>query len=50
MIRLYRKGCDNREQGFSNLRKKTVLPGAGHRALRKRPEEANEVLFEFLRG
>ena len=33
-----------------NLKKKVIIPGAGHWIQQERPKEVNEILIEFLRG
>ncbi|MGA9740993.1 alpha/beta fold hydrolase, partial [Candidatus Binatus sp.] len=33
-----------------NLKKKVIIPGAGHWVQQERPKEINEVLIEFLKG
>jgi pimeloyl-ACP methyl ester carboxylesterase len=33
-----------------NLKKKLIIPGAGHWIQQERPKEVNEVLIEFLKG
>ena len=36
------------EAGVPNLRKKALVPGAGHWIQQERPEEVNALLIEFL--
>jgi pimeloyl-ACP methyl ester carboxylesterase len=38
------------EETMPNLRKKVVLPGAGHWIQQERPAEVNQGLREFLAG
>jgi len=33
-----------------NLKKKVIIPGAGHWVQQERPKEINEILIEFLKG
>jgi pimeloyl-ACP methyl ester carboxylesterase len=33
-----------------NLKKKVIIPGAGHWIQQERPKEINEILIEFLKG
>jgi pimeloyl-ACP methyl ester carboxylesterase len=33
-----------------NLKKKVIIPGAGHWVQQERPKEINEILIEFLQG
>jgi pimeloyl-ACP methyl ester carboxylesterase len=33
-----------------NLKKKVIVPGAGHWVQQERPKEINQVLIEFLKG
>ncbi len=33
-----------------NLKKKVIIPGAGHWVQQERPQEINEILIEFLAG
>jgi len=49
VITLYRNAFENMEEAVPNLRKKTLLPGAGHWVQQERPQEVNELLIEFLR-
>jgi pimeloyl-ACP methyl ester carboxylesterase len=37
------------ERNVPNLRKKVILPGAGHWTQQERPAEVNQLLIEFLR-
>ena len=38
------------EDAMPNLKKKVLLPGAGHWIQQERPTEVNELLMEFLAG
>jgi pimeloyl-ACP methyl ester carboxylesterase len=33
-----------------NLKKKVIIPGAGHWVQQERPKEINEILIEFLKS
>ena len=33
-----------------NLKKKVIIPGAGHWIQQERPKEINEILVEFLKS
>lgn len=50
VITMYRQAFDTLEENAPGLRKKVVLPGAGHWVQQERPAEVNELLLEFLRG
>lgn len=50
VITMYRKGFDSLEDTMPNLRKKVLLPGAGHWIQQERPTEVNQLLIEFLAG
>ena len=47
VITMYREAFDAMEQAAPNLRKKILLPGAGHWIQQERPAEVNELLIEF---
>jgi pimeloyl-ACP methyl ester carboxylesterase len=47
---MYREHFDAMEETMPNLRKKAVLPGAGHWIQQERPAEVNQGLMEFLAG
>lgn len=49
VIKLYRHAVDTLEEAVPNLKKKALLPGAGHWVQQERPEEVNALLIEFLR-
>jgi pimeloyl-ACP methyl ester carboxylesterase len=48
VITMARQSFDNLEDAMPNLRKKVLLPGAGHWIQQERPTEVNELLIEFL--
>ena len=48
VVTLYRKGFDSLEETMPGLRKKVVVPGAGHWIQQERPNEVNDLLIEFL--
>lgn len=50
VIAMYRTAFDALEETMPNLRKKVLLPGAGHWIQQERPAEVNELLLEFLAG
>ena len=50
LITMAREGFDNLEDAMPNLRKKVLLPGAGHWIQQERPTEVNELIAEFLSG
>jgi pimeloyl-ACP methyl ester carboxylesterase len=50
VITMARQGFDNLEDAMPNLRKKVLLPGAGHWIQQERPTEVNELIAEFLSG
>jgi pimeloyl-ACP methyl ester carboxylesterase len=35
---------------MSNLKKKVIIPGAGHWIQQERPKEINAILIEFLKS
>jgi pimeloyl-ACP methyl ester carboxylesterase len=49
-IAIVRQAFDNLEDAMPNLRKKVLLPGAGHWIQQERPTEVNKLLIEFLAG
>jgi pimeloyl-ACP methyl ester carboxylesterase len=49
-IAMYRRAFETLERGMPALRKKVVLPGAGHWIQQERPAEVNQLLIEFLKG
>lgn len=49
VITLYRRAFDNLEEAVPNLKKKALVPDAGHWIQQERPEEVNELILEFLR-
>jgi pimeloyl-ACP methyl ester carboxylesterase len=50
VITMYRPAYDALEQTVPGLRKKVLLPGAGHWVQQERPAEVNRLLLEFLAG
>ena len=50
LMTLNRPAIDTLEDVMPNLRKKVVLPGAGHWIQQERPTEVNGLLLEFLVG
>lgn len=48
VITMYREAFDNMELTTPNLKRKVLLPGAGHWIQQERPDEVNELLIEFL--
>jgi pimeloyl-ACP methyl ester carboxylesterase len=50
VIAMYRPAFDAMEQTTPGLRKKVLLPGAGHWIQQERPAEVNQLLLEFLAG
>jgi pimeloyl-ACP methyl ester carboxylesterase len=43
-------GYDGVGAFMPNLKKKVIIPGAGHWIQQERPKEINEILIEFLKG
>jgi pimeloyl-ACP methyl ester carboxylesterase len=50
VITIYRNAFDALDTTMPNLRKKALLPGAGHWIQQERPAEVNRLLIEFLAG
>ncbi len=50
VITMLREAFDTMERTVPNLRKKVLLPGAGHWVQQERPAEVNQLLIEFLAG
>jgi pimeloyl-ACP methyl ester carboxylesterase len=50
VIAMYRPAFEGLEQTMPGLRKKVLLPGAGHWVQQERPAEVNELLLQFLAG
>ncbi|MGE0683414.1 MAG: alpha/beta fold hydrolase [Candidatus Binatia bacterium] len=48
VITMARQAFDSLEEAMLNLRKKVLLPGAGHWIQQERPAEVNQLLLEFL--
>jgi pimeloyl-ACP methyl ester carboxylesterase len=50
VIEMASDGYKNLESSVPSLRKKHLIPGAGHWTQQERPAEVNELLIEFLRS
>lgn len=50
VITMMRGGYDKLETSVPNLKKKVLIPGAGHWVQQERPDEVNKLLVEFLKG
>jgi pimeloyl-ACP methyl ester carboxylesterase len=50
VITMYRQAFEALEQTVPGLRKKVLLPGAGHWIQQERPAQVNRLLLEFLVG
>ena len=50
VITMYRQAFDSLEETMPGLRKKVLMPAAGHWIQQERPTEVNGLLIEFLRG
>jgi pimeloyl-ACP methyl ester carboxylesterase len=48
VVAMNRKAFDTLEKAMPDLRKKVLLPGAGHWIQQERPTEVNQLLIEFL--
>ena len=48
VIMIYRQAFDSLEETMLGLRKKVLLPGAGHWIQQERPDEVNDLLIGFL--
>jgi len=48
IITMYRQHFDSLEETMPGLRKKVLVPGAGHWIQQERPNEVNDLLIEFL--
>ena len=48
VIIMYRQPYDSLETNMPKLKKKMLIPGAGHWVQQERPEEINKLLLEFL--
>jgi len=48
VIVMYRQPYDSLETNVPNLKKKKLVPGAGHWIQQERPDEVNKLLIEFL--
>lgn len=49
VIVMYSQAYDNLETNVPNLKKKVLIPGAGHWIQQERPNEVNNLLIEFLK-
>lgn len=49
-VAILRAGWESLEAAMPGLRKKVLVPGAGHWVQQERPEEVSALLVEFLRG
>lgn len=47
---MYQKTIDTMERSVPNLRKKAVIPEAGHWIQQERAAEVNELIIDFLYG
>jgi epoxide hydrolase A/B len=45
---MYRQAFDSLEETVPGLRKKILVPGAGHWIQQERPNVVNDLLIEFL--
>jgi pimeloyl-ACP methyl ester carboxylesterase len=50
VIAMSRRGFETLEASIPNLKKKVLIPGAGHWVQQERPGEVNKLLIEFLTG
>jgi pimeloyl-ACP methyl ester carboxylesterase len=50
VVTMYRSAFDALEATMPNLRRKVLLPDAGHWIQQERPAEVNRLLIEFLSG
>ena len=50
VITMFRPAYDALNQTVPNLKKKALLPGAGHWIQQERPSQVNELLLEFVRS
>jgi epoxide hydrolase A/B len=41
---------ENQEASMTDLRKKVLIPGAGHWVQQEKPQEVNDLLIDFLKG
>jgi pimeloyl-ACP methyl ester carboxylesterase len=48
VVTMYRQAFDSLEETMPGLRKKVLVPGAGHWIQQERPNEVNDLLMEFL--
>ena len=48
VIVMYHQPYNNLETNVPNLKKKMLIPGAGHWIQQERPNEVNKLLIEFL--
>ncbi|MDD5288934.1 MAG: alpha/beta hydrolase [Dehalococcoidales bacterium] len=50
VVYMYRADFDAMEKIVPNLKKKVLIPGAGHWVTQEKPDEVNKLLIEFLNG
>ncbi len=50
VITMAHQAFDSLEETMPNLKKKILLPGAGHWIQQERPREVNQLLVEFLKA
>lgn len=50
VVLMYGEQIKTLEQNIPNLKKKVMIPGAGHWIQQERPNEVNALLIEFLKG
>jgi pimeloyl-ACP methyl ester carboxylesterase len=50
VISMYREAFEAMEQTVPGLKRKVLLPGAGHWIQQERPAQVNQLLLEFLAG
>jgi len=50
VLQMYPEAVTDLETNVPNLRKKAIIPGAGHWIQQERPAEVNQLLIEFLRS
>jgi pimeloyl-ACP methyl ester carboxylesterase len=49
VIAMNRRAFDHLEKSMPNLKRKVLIPGAGHWVQQERPQEVNELLIGFLK-
>ena len=50
VITMSSRAFDNLEKNMPNLRKKVLIPGAGHWIQQERPQQVNDLIIEFLKS